>query len=73
MQGLTTADAGEKLRLLQCLRDTTGGTGAMHEGFDPNDPAQFTRPWFSWANSMFGELLLDYCGIGAGTDAGLGS
>ena len=73
VQGLTTADAGEKLRLLQCLRDTTGGTGAMHEGFDPNDPAQFTRPWFSWANSMFGELLLDYCGIGAGTDAGLGS
>ena len=64
VQGLTTADAAEKLRLLHCLRDTTGGTSTMHEGFDPNDPAQFTRPWFSWANSMFAELLLDYCGIG---------
>ena len=63
VQGLTTADKAEKLRLLQCLRDTTGGTGRMHEGFDPNDPTQFTRPWFSWANSMFAELLLDYCGV----------
>ncbi len=64
VQGLTTADKAEKLRLLHCLRDTTGGTGRMHEGFDPNDPTRFTRPWFSWANSMFAELLLDYCGIG---------
>lgn len=64
VQGLTTADRAEKLRMLQLLRDTTGGTGLMHEGFDPNCPEQFTRPWFSWANSMFAELLLDYCGIG---------
>lgn len=61
VQGLTTPDRGDKLCLLTLLRDTTGGTGMMHEGFDPNDPTQFTRPWFSWANSMFAELLLDYC------------
>lgn len=64
VQGLTSTDKAEKLRLLQVLRDTTGGTGAMHEGFDPDDPTQFTRPWFSWANSMFAELLLDYCELG---------
>ena len=29
----------------------------MHESFDPNDPSQFTRSWFAWANSMFGELV----------------
>ncbi|MFQ4148710.1 glycoside hydrolase family 125 protein [Arthrobacter sp. LAPM80] len=64
-QGLSTPDRAEKWRLLQLLRDTTGGTGFMHEGFNPEDPSQFTRPWFSWANSMFAELLLDYCEFGA--------
>ncbi|POH60948.1 glycoside hydrolase family 125 protein [Arthrobacter glacialis] len=64
VQGLTTPEKTEKLRLLQLLRDTTGGTGAMHEGFDVDNPARFTRPWFSWANSMFAELLLDYCDLG---------
>lgn len=63
VQGLTAATREEKWEILQTLRDTTGGTGFMHEGFDPDDPAQFTRPWFSWANSMFCELLLDYCGV----------
>lgn len=63
VQGLTAETREEKWEILQTLRDTTGGTGFMHEGFDPDDPAQFTRPWFSWANSMFCELLLDYCGV----------
>ncbi|MGF3084727.1 glycoside hydrolase family 125 protein, partial [Streptococcus pyogenes] len=35
----------------------------MHEGFDVNDPYQYTREWFSWANMMFCELLLDYLGF----------
>jgi meiotically up-regulated gene 157 (Mug157) protein len=29
----------------------------MHEAFDQDDPAKFTRPWFAWANSLFGELI----------------
>lgn len=61
VQGLTADTREEKWRVIQMLRDTDGGTGFMHEGFLPDDPAQFTRPWFSWANSMFCELLLDYC------------
>ncbi|MEO6531838.1 MAG: glycoside hydrolase family 125 protein [Specibacter sp.] len=61
VQGLTATTREEKWAILQTMRDTTAGTGFMHEGFDPNDPQQFTRPWFSWANSMFCELLLDYC------------
>lgn len=63
VQGLTTANREEQWRLLEMLRDTDGGTGFMHESFDPNDPTRFTRPWFSWANSMFCELLLKYCGV----------
>jgi hypothetical protein len=30
----------------------------MHESFDKEDAAQFTRPWFAWANSLFGELIV---------------
>jgi uncharacterized protein len=58
MRALTSTDDGEILRCLHMLRDTTGGTGFMHEAFQKDDPGQFTRPWFSWANGMFGELLL---------------
>lgn len=49
------------VEIRQCLRwlcDTTAGTGFMHESFDKDDPAKFTRPWFAWANTLFGELLL---------------
>ncbi len=63
MQGLTAESREEKLRLLKLLEATTAGTGLMHEGFHADDPSRFTRPWFSWANMMFCELLLDYAGI----------
>jgi meiotically up-regulated gene 157 (Mug157) protein len=43
---------------LRWLRDTTAGTGFMHESFDQDDAAKFTRPWFAWANTLFGELIL---------------
>lgn len=62
VQGLTSTDPAEKRRLLDVLRDTTGGTGLMHEGFDVDDPARYTRPWFSWANAMFCELVLEVAG-----------
>ncbi|WP_082592663.1 glycoside hydrolase family 125 protein [Paenibacillus sp. Soil766] len=62
VQGLTASSREEKLRLLDLLADTDAGTGFMHEGFHVDDPAKFTRPWFSWANAMFSELVLDVCG-----------
>ena len=34
----------------------------MHEGFHVDDPAKYTREWFSWANAMFCELVMQYCG-----------
>lgn len=58
MQALTSTDPAEQEALVQTLLATTGGTGLMHEGFDVDDPAHFTRPWFGWANSLFAELLL---------------
>jgi meiotically up-regulated gene 157 (Mug157) protein len=53
----STSDA-EIRQCLRWLRSTTAGTGFMHESFDKDDPAHFTRTWFAWANTLFGELLL---------------
>lgn len=63
MQGLTAREPEEKLRLLDLLERTDGGAGMMHEGFDADDASKYTRPWFSWANMMYCELVLDVCGI----------
>ncbi|TDO48623.1 hypothetical protein EV643_107253 [Kribbella sp. VKM Ac-2527] len=62
VQGLTSTSADERQRLLELLRDTTGGTGQMHESFHVEDPTVFTREWFSWANAMFCELALAHAG-----------
>jgi meiotically up-regulated gene 157 (Mug157) protein len=59
VQSLTAQSRTEKLWLLEMLMATDAGTGLMHEGFDKDDPARFTRPWFAWANSMFAELVID--------------
>jgi meiotically up-regulated gene 157 (Mug157) protein len=64
MQGLTTEDPGELEQLLVLLETTDADTGFMHEGFDVNDPGNFTRPWFAWANSICSELIMKYAGEG---------
>lgn len=48
---------GEISGCLKLLRDTDAGTGFMHESFDQDDACEFTRPWFAWANTLFGELV----------------
>ncbi|WP_312497409.1 glycoside hydrolase family 125 protein [Enterococcus sp.] len=63
MEGMTTADKAEKKRILDQLVATDAGTNLMHEGFDVDDPNQYTREWFSWANMMFCELVMDYFDI----------
>jgi uncharacterized protein len=58
MQGITATDHAERLALIDTLLATTAGTGLMHESFDVNEPANFSRPWFGWANSLFAEFVL---------------
>lgn len=58
MRALTSTDDQEILAQLRQLKKTHAGTGFMHESFDKDDPAKFTRKWFAWANTLFGELIL---------------
>ena len=43
MQGLTSPSADEKLEMIDMLIATDGGTGWMHESYDPNNPRKYTR------------------------------
>ncbi|MFD2935805.1 glycoside hydrolase family 125 protein [Spirosoma flavum] len=58
MRALTSTDDQEILAQLRQLKKTHAGTGFMHESFNQDDPAKFTRKWFAWANTLFGELIL---------------
>jgi meiotically up-regulated gene 157 (Mug157) protein len=63
IQGLTSADPDERRELLDLILATDAGTGAVHESFHVEDPATYTREWFSWANAMFCELALETAGL----------
>ena len=58
MQSLTTDDDEEIFYCLKTLKNTHAGTGFIHESFDVNNPKDFSRSWFAWANTLFGELIL---------------
>ncbi len=66
-RALTSESSAEISACLRTLKTTHAGTGFMHESFDKDNPAKFTRPWFAWANSLFGELMItvarDYPGL----------
>lgn len=53
----TTSDKEEIRHCVKMLRDTDAGTGFMHESFHKNDPTNFTRSWFAWVNTLFGEMI----------------
>jgi meiotically up-regulated gene 157 (Mug157) protein len=58
MRALTSSDDLEIVHCLRILRASNAGTGFMHEAFWKDDAAKYTRPWFAWANTLFGELIL---------------
>lgn len=58
MKGLTAGDAAELKECLTLLRNTDADTGFMHESFHVDNPAKFTRSWFAWTNTLFGELIV---------------
>lgn len=57
MKALTTKNDAEIKWCIDTLRKTHGDTGFMHESFHKDNPKKFTRSWFAWTNTLFGELL----------------
>jgi meiotically up-regulated gene 157 (Mug157) protein len=54
---LTSTNDDEIRHAIQMLKRSSAGTGFMHESYSKDDPANFTRAWFAWANTLFGELI----------------
>ena len=57
MRALTSRQPEEIRQCIATLVKTHGRTGFMHEAFHKDNPEKFTRKWFAWANTLFGELL----------------
>ncbi len=58
MKAFTSQDDEEVKACVKMLMDTDAGTGFMHESFYKDDANKFTREWFAWQNTLFGELIL---------------
>lgn len=57
MRGLTSTNESEIRNCIQVLKNTHAGKGFMHESFHKDDSNNFTRAWFAWANTLFGEFI----------------
>lgn len=57
MYGMTSQNDEEILECIKTLKSTHANTGFMHETFHIDDPKNFTRSWFAWANTLFGEFM----------------
>ncbi|HZD78191.1 MAG TPA: glycoside hydrolase family 125 protein [Acidobacteriaceae bacterium] len=57
-RAFTSTNDREIRTCLRTLRDTTAGTHFLHESFQKDNARDFTRAWFAWANTLFGELIL---------------
>ena len=58
MRAFTSQDDQEIKQCIKMLMDTDAGTGFMHESFHKDDATHFTRAWFAWQNTLFGELII---------------
>lgn len=58
MKAFTSQDDNEIKWCIEMLMKTDADTGFMHESFDVDNHYNFTRPWFAWQNTLFGELII---------------
>ena len=57
-EGLYLKDDKEIRQCIEMLMNTDAGTGFIHESFYKDDANKFTREWFAWQNTLFGELII---------------
>ena len=58
MRAFTSDNDDEILDCILMLLNTDAGLGYIHESFHKDDQYDFTREWFAWQNTLFGELIL---------------
>ena len=57
-RALTTDKESEIEFCVKQLKRNHVHTGFMHETYTKDDAKDFTRPWFAWVNTYFGEMIL---------------
>ncbi|WP_101690177.1 glycoside hydrolase family 125 protein [Dysgonomonas massiliensis] len=58
MKAFTSQNDAEIKWCIEMLMQTDADTGFMHESFNVNNHYDFTRAWFAWQNTLFGELII---------------
>lgn len=58
MKAFTSNDDKEIQDCIVMLQNTDAGKGFIHESFNKDDATKYTRDWFAWQNTLFGELIL---------------
>jgi len=58
MKAFTSTDDAEIKTCIESLMSTDAGKGFMHESYNKNDASKYTRDWFAWQNTLFGELIV---------------
>jgi len=58
LRAFTSDNKTEMKYCLKMLKSTHANTGFMHESFNKENPEDFSRSWFAWANTLFGELIV---------------
>lgn len=54
---LTSSSTDEIRAAVRMLKAGSAGSGFIHESYWKDDAKNFTRAWFAWANTLFGELI----------------
>lgn len=58
LRAMTSDNDKEVVWCIKQLMETHNDMGFMHETFHKDDASKFSRSWFAWANTLFGELII---------------